>query len=120
MIRAWDRDAGDLVTQGEHFLTGKEATAAGIYHRLRMFFGEWWLDLTDGTPWFQSILGKAPQDLAEIALKQRILSAPGVISIMAFSFQSDAQARHITVDCTVLDVNNEAVRILFEEDPLSP
>lgn len=120
MIREWNRDTGDLMTRGELFLTGKEATAAGIYHRLRLFFGEYWLDVTEGTAWFQSILGKAPQDLAELTLKQRILTAPGVVSITSFSFQADARERRITVDCTVLDANNEVVKVLFEEDPLSP
>lgn len=115
MIREWNRDTGDLVTQGEPFLTGKEATAAGIYHRLRLFFGEYWLDVTEGTAWFQSILGKAPQDLAELTLKQRILTAPGVVSITSFSFQTEARARRITVDATVLDVNHESIRILFDE-----
>lgn len=118
MIRHWDRDGGDLVTRGEPFLTGKEATAAGIYHRLRLFFGEFWLDVTEGTAWFQSILGKAPQDLAELTLKQRILSAPGVVSITSFSFTTDAVTRRIVVDCSVLDVNHESIRILFDEEVL--
>ncbi|MCE8034625.1 hypothetical protein EKK97_14070 [Billgrantia tianxiuensis] len=115
MIREWNRDNGDMATRGEPFLTGKEATAAGIYHRLRLFFGEFWLDVTEGTAWFQSILGKAPQDLAELTLKQRILTAPGVVSITSFSFTTDAASRRITVDATVLDVNHESIRILFDE-----
>lgn len=118
MIRHWDRDSGDLVTHGEPFLTGKGATAAGIYHRLRLFLGEYWLNVADGTAWFQSILGKSPQDLAEITLKQRILSAPGVVSITSFSFTTDAPTRRITVDATVLDVNHESIRILFDEEVL--
>ena len=117
MIRHWDRSTGDIVTSGSRqFLSGKESTAAGIYHRLRMFFGEWFLDITDGTPLFQSILGKADQQTAEAAIKQRIITAPDVVAITSFAFNSDRNSRRITVDCTVLDVNNEAVRILFDED----
>lgn len=117
MIRNFDRSAGDIVTNGsDQFLRGKESTAAGIYHRLRMFFGEYFLDITDGTPWMQSILGKAPQDVAEAALKQRIITAPDVIAITAFSFDIDRLKRYITVDCTVIDINNAAVRFLFEGD----
>ena len=116
-IRQWDRESGDIVTSGARvFLSGKEATAAGIYHRLRMFFGEWFLDITDGTPLFQSILGKADQQAAEAAIKQRIISAPAVVAITDFSFSSDRNSRRIVVDCTVLDVNNEAVQVLFNED----
>lgn len=116
-IRQWDRESGDLVTSGSgQFLGGQDATAAGIYHRLRMFFGEHFLDITDGTPWFQSILGKAPQDVAEAALKQRIASAPGVVALTTFSFDIDPGTRRITVGATVLDVNNAAVQILFDEE----
>ena len=117
MIRNWDKDTGDLVTSGSaQFLTGRDDTAAGIYHRLRMFFGEYFLDITDGCPWFSAILGKAPQDVAEAALKQRILTAPGVVSITSFAFDIQRLTRQITVDCTVIDVNNQAVRLLFEEE----
>jgi hypothetical protein len=117
MIRKWDGTAGDIVTSGsDQFLYAKESTGAGVYHRLRIFFGEYFLDITDGTPWFQSILGKAPQDVAEAALKQRIISAPGVIAITAFSFEIEKLTRRITVDCTVIDVNSSAVRVFFDEE----
>jgi len=117
MIRNWDKDTGDLVTSGSNqFLYEKESTGAGIYHRLRMFFGEFFLDITDGCPYFQSILGKSPQDVAEAALKQRIITAPGVVAITSFAFDIDRLTRRINVDCTVIDVNNQAVRVLFDED----
>lgn len=117
MIRHWDRETGDIVTAGSRvFLQGKEETAAGIYHRLRTFFGEWFLDITDGTPLFQTILGKFDRQSAEAALKQRIITAPGVVAITRFRFDSDRNSRRITVDCTVLDINNQAVQILFDED----
>lgn len=118
MIRKWDRDAGDLATRPDHFLDGRESTAAGVYHRLRMFFAEWFLDITDGTPWIQSVLGKRPQDVAEAAIKERIITAPDVVAITAFSFDMDNTTRRITVDATIVDVNNEAVRILLDEDIL--
>jgi len=117
MIRHWDRESGDIVTSGSRvFLQSKEETAAGIYHRLRMFLGEWFLDITDGTPWFQTILGKFDAQAAEAALKQRIVTSPGVVAITRFRFGSDRNTRRITVDCTVLDINNESVQILFDED----
>ena len=115
MIRHWDKESGDLAT-GAGFLTGKESTGASIYHRLRMFFGEFFLDVTDGTPWFQSILGKRAQDTAEFAIKQRIVTSPGVVQITRFFFDFDRNTRRITVDCSVLDVNNEVIEILFDEE----
>lgn len=116
MIRNWDRQTGRLVTSGDHFLQGRKSTAAGVYHRLRMFFGEYFLDISQGTPWFQSILGKNPQDVAEAAIKERIITAPDVVAITDFSFDMNSQERRIVVDATVLDINSEAVRILLDED----
>lgn len=114
MIRNFE--GGDIATSGVQFLEGPEATAQGIYHRLRMFLGEYFLDVSDGTAWFQSILGKAPQDTAEAALKQRIISAPRVVAITEFALDSDARQRRLSVRATVLDVDSEAVQVLLDEE----
>lgn len=107
---------GDIVTSRYHFLTGKAATANGVMHRLKMFLGEFFLDVSDGTPWFQSILGKSPQDEAEISLKQRILTHPNVVGITDFKFTSDSSIRSITVEASIVDVNNQSVELLLNED----
>jgi len=107
---------GDIATSGQQFITGPDATAQGIYHRLRTFLGEYFLDISDGTPWFDSVLGKAPQDIAEINLKQRILTAPGVVALTDFQFESDRRSRNVRISATVIDVNNQAVQVLMNED----
>lgn len=99
MIRRFEN--GDIRASGAQFAVRDRAVGQGIKHRLRLFLGEFFLDVGDGTPWFQSILGKAPQGVAEVAVKQRILSAPGVDFIRRFSFTSDREARRITLDVTV-------------------
>lgn len=119
MIRNMDPTTGDLADQSTPFLEGKEYVGASIRHRLRMFFGEFFLDISDGTPWMQSILGKKPQDTAEFAIKQRIVSTPGVVQIARFDFDFDRPSRRIRVDCTVLSVFNETIDVLFDEDLIS-
>lgn len=115
MIRNFED--GDIVTSGDNqFLLGKKETANGVRHRLLMFLGEYFLDISDGTPWFQSILGKVPQGVAEINLKQRILTAPGVVAISEFNFETDRNERSISVDCSVVDVNNEQVKLIIDEE----
>lgn len=115
MIRAFDRDTGDMATSGTQFYTGEESTAMGAYHRLRMFLGEYFLDTSDGTDWFGSILGKASQDVAEVEIKQRILSAPDVYGIESFEFTTDRATRTIMVKCTIIDVNSELVELAINE-----
>lgn len=106
---------GDIVTSGKHFVAGKEATRQAIIRRLRLFAGEYFLSVAEGTPWFQGILGKTQQDMAEAALKRRIVSTPGVIGLTAFSLQMEPTERTIKVEATVIDINNEAVSVLLDE-----
>ena len=113
MIRHFE--GGDIATNGESFATGKEATRQGVIRRLRLFLGEYFLDATTGTPWFQGILGKTAQGAAEASLKQRIITSPGVVGIVSFTFDTDPSERRITVNASVLDVNNEALQITLNE-----
>lgn len=110
---------GDIATSGEHFAKGKEATQQGVIRRLRLFLGEYFLDATDGTPWFEGVLGKTRQDFAEATLKRRIITAPGVIGISSFSLTLEPAERRITVQASVIDVNNEQLAVELSGDPLS-
>lgn len=107
---------GDIVTAGDHFITGKEETRQACICRLRLFLGEYFLDATDGTPWFQSILGKTSRDIAEANIKQRIISTPGVMAINAFEMNSDTLNRKITMSATLTDINNEQFEFLFVKE----
>lgn len=110
---------GDIVTSGEHFAKGKEATRQAVIRRLRLFLGEYFLDATDGTGWFSGILGKTRQDFAEAALKRRIITTPGIIGISSFSLTVEPRERRISVQASVIDVNNEQLLIELSGDPLS-
>jgi hypothetical protein len=107
---------GDIVTSGDHFVTGKTETQQACICRLRLFLGEYFLDATDGTPWFQSILGKTARDIAEANIKQRILSTRGVMALNTFEMDSDTKKRKFTVSATLTDINNEQFEFLFEKE----
>lgn len=107
---------GDIVTSGDHFITGKEETSQACICRLRLFLGEYFLDATDGTPWFQSILGKSSRDIAEANIKQRILSTKGVLAINTFDMDSDPRKRTFTIRATLTDINNEQFEFLYDKD----
>ena len=107
---------GDIVTSGQHFVTGKNETSLSVSTRLKMFYGEYFLDVYDGTPWFQEILGKTPQDIAEINVKHRILTAPGVVTITRFNLSLEAVQRNMIVDVDIIDVNSESLNIVLNEE----
>lgn len=93
---------GDIATSGTQFLTGQKEVAQTIKNRLRLFLGEYFRDITDGTPWFQDILGKGKNELVrEAILKRRVLQTEGVLSLFEFSADFDIQSRKYTVSMGV-------------------
>lgn len=69
---------------------------------LLFFLGEWYLDITDGVPYYQEILIKAPiQVTVESILKNTILETPDVQSLERFELEYDNQNRAISLDFAV-------------------
>ena len=101
-VRKLDEN-GDIVTQGTQFLTGVEEIEQTIRTRLRLFLGEYFRDISDGTPWFEQILGKGTSMSArEAALRNRILRTPGVVRLTSFSTDFDVDTRKYTVTAGAL------------------
>ena len=76
-----------------------------IKTRLWLFLGEWFLDVTDGVPWFQEVFVK-PADLREIEsiIKDRVLQTPGVDELIEFDMNYDNNTRRfsITLACATI------------------
>lgn len=102
-VRKLDPVTGDIVTQGEQFLHEREEVAQTIKTRLALFLGEYFRNITDGTPWFEQILGKqVNRDTTEAALRNRIASTPNVVRLLQFSTDFDLTARKLSVSATAL------------------
>lgn len=114
MIRIF-RD-GDIATSGRQFAEGPDETAQAVSYRLKLFLGEYFLNILDGTPWFQSILGKTPQEVAEINIKQRILTTQRVAGFTEFRFNTDRNQRKINVSAGVIDIDSNLVTVSISED----
>jgi len=86
----------------QQLLTDLDAVAQTIGTRLRLFQGEWWESLTEGTPLFQSILGPGRQLAAAAAvIRTRILGTPFVTSISNVSITLNRASRALSYSCTV-------------------
>jgi hypothetical protein len=84
--RKLDATGDPLFGNGQNnFVSDLEAVAQAIGTRLALYEGEWWEDLSTGTPLFQKILGQgaAPldQQTSALLLKQRISGSPYVLSV---------------------------------------
>lgn len=95
---------GDFVFgrgRSEFLVDTPETVAQAVETRLRLLEGEWFLDVTAGTPYFQQILGAGTLGLYDQAIKERIIDTPGVISIDSYSSALDSSARALTVSATI-------------------
>jgi hypothetical protein len=86
-------------------LSDLAAVAQAIQTRLLLFEGEWWEDLSEGTPLFQQILGyrrqTSGQDLATTALTRRIMGTPYVSAVTNVQVQFNPSTRGYNYTATV-------------------
>lgn len=83
---AWDMQIknGNLV-----FVSGAEEVKQRILISLWHYWEEYFLNVPDGVPWYELILGSKNKKIVESLLRSAILDVPGVISILRFQIQSD-------------------------------
>ncbi len=103
VVRKIDPDTGDIVTSGNQFIKEREEIAQTVMTRVRLFLGEYFRDITDGTPWFQDILGKH-DSLSKIdtVLKRRINQTKGVIQVLVFESDYNIDEREYSIKAELL------------------
>lgn len=79
------------------FANDVNGIAQSILTRLKLMQGEWFLDLTEGTPYSTQVLGKGTRALYDQAIKTRILQTVGVTAIILYS--STLINRKLTINC---------------------
>lgn len=83
---------------GADYLTDlPETVAQAVVTRLRLLTGEWFLDLTEGTPYTPAVLGKHTKDSYDMAIRERVFDTQGVTSIMEYESVFDGETRTLTV-----------------------
>lgn len=74
-----------------------EAVAQAVKTSLLLWLGEWYLDVTAGVPYMQSVIGKHSQDLADSTLVAQISQVQGVVNIVDFQSIIDPNTRTYSV-----------------------
>ncbi|WP_227136594.1 thioredoxin domain-containing protein [Kosakonia radicincitans] len=82
-------------------INSPEAVAQAIKTRFLLWYGQWFLDTTTGTPWIQSVLGKQKPEIYNMAIRQRILDTAGVDSISDFNTTVNSATRRVSFTATV-------------------
>lgn len=87
--------------QSAFYANVPEAPAQAVKTRLGLFTGQWFLDITEGTPWPTGVLGKYTQNVRDVVIKERIIDTPGVLSLDSFSSTIDSVTRRLSVSATI-------------------
>lgn len=102
-VRRVDPTTGGIVTSGVQFTSGVEEIAQTIRTRLRLFFGEYFRDVTQGTPWFQIVfLKENTLSQKDSVIKRVINQTPGVTQILNYRADYDINARTYTITAQVI------------------
>lgn len=81
-----------------------EAPSQAAMTRLLLWLGEWFLDISEGTPYFQGILGKHSESLADATIQDRILGTQGVTDITNVVSNLNPTTRKLTYTCDLSTV----------------
>ena len=96
-------DNGDISTSGQQFINEKAEVAQTISTRLRLFEGEYFRDITDGTKYFSLILAKNTNLSAKDAeIRRRISQTDNVSQITSFNADYELDTREYKINSSVI------------------
>lgn len=92
-----DPATGDIdMSQGTFRFTSDTQTyvAQRLEENLSFFLGEWFLDLRQGLPYFEKVIGQKPDfALLDTLFRRTALATPGVAVVQSLSSQFDRKTR---------------------------
>lgn len=83
--------------QADFYRDQPEAVGQAVQTRLLLWLGEWFLNIEEGTPFMQGILGKYSKTEADVTIQQRILGTQGLTDIENYESILDADNRALSV-----------------------
>ena len=99
----------------KNYADGNEAVAQAIKTKLLLFYGEWWENLGEGMPMFQSVLGQTNPETIKSSLsmlvEQRIMEIQEVDSVKNIEIDYDRKNRTISMEVDVSTTNGEIVNV---------
>lgn len=86
-----------------------EAPAQAVVTRLRLNQGDWFLDLTEGTPWDTQVKGKHTERTRDMVLRYRVVKTQGVKAILDYFSDLNRDTRAFAVNITIDTVYGEVI-----------
>lgn len=88
----------------QHFVSDIDAVRQAVYTRLKLLLEEWWEDVQDGLPLFQSILGARTgkgQQAIDIIIQDRIRGTTCVTDVFQYESTLDEESRKYSFQCQI-------------------
>lgn len=95
---------GDYVfgqNSGNFYVNSPDAVAQAVKTRLALSQGEWFLDISKGTPYNSQILGAGTVGIYDNAIQEVIVNTVGVTRIVNYSSNVDPNTRAAFISCTI-------------------
>lgn len=121
-----DRDMQFGHGAGDFWHDQPEGVGQSVMTRLLLFSGEWFLDTSEGTPWGGfplndlvvqqgRILGVHTQLSRDAAIRERILTTRGVVTINDYDSSVDPDERTFVVNATIDTIYGRAFRLTIAQ-----
>lgn len=107
---ALDQNTNDLIFRDFDFFLFDDTNQImqNLAIRLRFVLGEWYLDITQGIPYYEVFFKKAPNQIQiESILKQEIANTRGIVEITSFESAFDARRRVYSVKFSAKSIDGE-------------
>jgi hypothetical protein len=97
--------------QGDFFVNVPEAVGQSVYTRLMLWTGQWFADLSQGTPWAAEVLGTGTRWTRDIVIQNVVQTTQGVTDVVAYASSVDPNRRTFTAAITVATIYGAPVTI---------
>lgn len=81
----------------DFFINSPDGVGQTVRTRLLLWLGEFYLDIDDGTPYLQGVLGKYSKAIADTTIQDRVLSTDNVTGIENYVSTLDPETRMMSV-----------------------
>jgi hypothetical protein len=92
---------GDYTIGLPFYVNDPQAVAQAVYTRLKLWLGEFFLDVTDGTAYLTGVLAERYGKNPDAIIKARILGTTGVTAINSYSSTFNGPSRTLTVSANL-------------------
>ena len=86
---------------GNFFINDPAAVGQAVETVLKLFQGEWFLDVTAGVPYNTKILGAGTMATYDLAIQDAILNTQGVTGIVDYASSVNPKNRAVSISCKI-------------------